>query len=121
MEVGGPVVRLTPKQALALSIALHELATNAAKYGALSNESGRVTLKWDVSSESGADVLQLIWRESGGPPVSPPTRAGFGSRLIERNLAFELNGEARIEYRPEGVAAFISTPVERRLVYQWES
>ena len=120
VEVGGPVVRLTPKQALALSIALHELATNAAKYGALSNEKGRVNLSWEVCGEGGAELLQLTWRESGGPVVSPPARAGFGSRLIERNLAFELNGEARIAYRPEGVEAFISTPVERRLVYQWE-
>lgn len=120
-EVRGPVVRLTPKQALALSIALHELATNAAKYGALSNESGRVTLNWELRGAGDAEVLHLAWRESGGPPVSPPMRAGFGSRLIERNLAFELNGEARIEYRPEGVEAFISTPVERRLVYRWES
>jgi len=120
VEVGGPVVRLTPKQALALSIALHELATNAAKYGALSNEAGRVALKWELRGEMGNQVLHLNWRESGGPSVSPPTRVGFGSRLIERNLAYELGGEARIDYLPEGVEANISTPVERRAVYQWE-
>lgn len=121
VEVGGPVVRLTPKQALALSIALHELATNAAKYGALSTDAGHVKLTWDVRPEGAGEMLHLAWCEAGGPKVSPPARAGFGSRLIERNLAFELNGAARIEYRPEGVEAYISTPVERRFVYQWET
>ena len=98
------MVRLTPKQALALSIALHELATNAAKYGALSTDAGHVKLTWDVRPEGAGEMLHLAWCEAGGPKVSPPARAGFGSRLIERNLAFELNGAARIEYRPEGVA-----------------
>lgn len=119
VEIGGPVVRLTPKQALALSIALHELATNAAKYGALSNETGRVHLAWEVSGADGHEVVHLKWREVGGPTVTPPTRVGFGSRLIERNLAYDLGGEARIEYRPEGVQANISTPIERRH-HHWE-
>lgn len=120
VEVGGPVVRLTPKQALALSIALHELATNAAKYGALSGDRGRVKLTWEARDEGGAEMLHLHWRESGGPPVSPPTRVGFGSRLIERNLAYELGGEAHIAFLPAGVEANVSTPIERRFVYRWE-
>ena len=112
ITIKGPDVRLSPKQALALSMALHELATNAAKYGALSNDSGRVQVGWHVRRNGGADELDLGWTEEGGPLVTPPTRKGFGSRLIERNLANELAGEVRIDYRPAGVAASIRTPVE---------
>ncbi len=107
--MAGPDVRVTPKQALALSIALHELATNAAKYGALSNEAGRVELAWLVEPTPDGDLLRLTWSESGGPPVSPPQRTGFGTRLIEHGLAHELGGEARISYRPGGVVSTIST------------
>jgi len=120
VAVNGPSVRLTPKQALSLSIALHELATNAAKYGALSTDAGKVDLTWEVRDEGAGETLHLIWIESGGPIVSPPARAGFGSRLIERSLAHDLGGEAHIAYRPEGVIATISTPIEAPLVYQWE-
>lgn len=108
IDVGGPDARVTPKQALALSIALHELGTNAIKYGALSDRGGRITLAWSV--EGGR--LHLNWRESGGPPVAPPTRTGFGTRLIERSLANDLGGEARILYLPTGVVAQMSTPLE---------
>ncbi len=110
IDVGGPEARMTPKQALALSIALHELGTNALKYGALSNRAGRVTLAWSV--EAGA--LHMIWREDGGPTVTPPTRRGFGTRLIERSLSNDLGGEARILYLPAGVVAQMSTPLEAR-------
>ena len=120
VAVSGPSVRLTPKQALSLSIALHELATNAAKYGALSTDAGKVDLTWEVRDDGGGEMLHLVWIESGGPVVSPPERAGFGSRLIERSLAHDLAGEAHIAYRPEGVIATISTPVEAPHVYQWE-
>jgi PAS domain S-box-containing protein len=121
VTLSGPIVRLTPKQALAFSIALHELATNAAKYGALSKEGGVVRVSWEAQREQGGEeMLSLTWSETGGPAVTPPTRLGFGSRLIERNLANELGGEAQIAYRPEGVVAKISTPIERPLVYQWE-
>lgn len=108
IDVGGPDSRVTPKQALALSIALHELATNAAKYGALSTDAGRIALAW---SEEGG-VLHMNWRESGGPPVTPPQQTGFGTRLIERSLANDLGGEARILYLPTGVVAQMSTPLE---------
>ncbi len=101
-------------------IALHEVATNAEKYGALSGDKGRVKITWETRREGGAEMLHLYWREFGGPPVSPPTRVGFGSRLIERNLACELGGEAHIAFSPEGVEANISTPIERRFVDQWE-
>ena len=108
IDVGGPDARVTPKQALALTIALHELGTNAMKYGALSNQDGRITLAWSV--DEGA--LHMNWRENGGPPVTPPTRSGFGTRLIERSLSNDLGGEARILYLPAGVVAQMSTPLE---------
>ncbi|MGE3930472.1 MAG: sensor histidine kinase, partial [Hyphomonadaceae bacterium] len=105
--IAGPGAYLSPKQALALTIALHELATNAAKYGALSSAGGRVDVAWSHTDGQ----LKLTWSESGGPRVAPPTRTGFGARLIERNLAFELGGDAGIEYRPEGVMAHLSMPL----------
>jgi PAS domain S-box-containing protein len=108
IDIGGPDARVTPKQALALSIALHELGTNAMKYGALSNHDGRITLAWSVYE----GALHMNWRENGGPPVAPPTRSGFGTRLIERSLSNDLGGEARILYLPAGVVAQMSTPLE---------
>jgi PAS domain S-box-containing protein len=108
IRMQGSYVRLTPRQALALSIALHELATNAAKYGALSGDWGYVDVRW--SSADG--MLRLTWTESEGPPVEQPTRAGFGSRLIQRSLAAELGGSAIIEYRRDGLYAEINAPVE---------
>jgi two-component sensor histidine kinase len=111
IRVDGPDVRLSPKQALALSMALHELATNAAKYGALSNDTGSVEVVWGVALNGGAE-LQLTWTESGGPPVVPPTRTGFGSRLIQRSLAQDLGGATSIEYRPQGIISVIKTTVE---------
>jgi PAS domain S-box-containing protein len=110
IRVVGPFARLSPKQALALSIALNELATNAAKYGALSGESGEVNVRWEVNDGR----IHFTWTESGGPPVKPPARSGFGTRLIQRNLANELGGTAVIEYRPDGVVAEITAPLERR-------
>jgi PAS domain S-box-containing protein len=112
IAVAGPRVRLTPQQALALSIALHELATNAAKYGALSELTGRVDVRWSIDRPSNRDLLTLEWIESGGPEVQPPTRSGFGTRLIQRGLANELDGSAVIEFAREGVVAKIVTPIE---------
>ncbi|WP_240540083.1 HWE histidine kinase domain-containing protein [Salinarimonas soli] len=106
-EVAGPAVRLTPSMALSIAMALHELATNAAKYGALSSEGGRVVIAWAVSDAT----LRLEWREHGGPPVVVPTRKGFGTRLIERGLAAELGGEVRLAYEPAGVACLMSVPL----------
>lgn len=104
----GDDIRLRPKVALALGMAFHELATNAAKYGALSNGAGRVTLSWQL--EPKADRLRVRWQESGGPPVKPPTRKGFGSRLIERGLAQELGGQVDLNYYPAGVSCVIDMP-----------
>lgn len=99
----GPVVQLNAKAALALALGLHELITNAIKYGALSNETGQVRLSWAVAANDGAVELTMDWREIGGPPVAAPRRRGFGSRLIDRALATELNGEVRLDYPADGV------------------
>ena len=103
--VQGPPVRLTPKAALALSMALHELCTNAAKYGALSIDAGQVDIAWS----NRAGELAMSWRESGGPPVSPPTRRGFGTRMIE-GLARDLDGTADLEFNPGGLVCRIRAP-----------
>jgi PAS domain S-box-containing protein len=109
-EIGGPELRLPPRMALALTLALHELATNAAKYGALSAPSGRVTITWTVRPGT-PPGLALRWQERGGPQVSPPTQKGFGSRLIERSLAMELAGEVHISYDPAGIVCDVSAPM----------
>jgi len=98
----GPELFLTPRAANALALALHELAANAVKYGALSLESGRVDLRWTKASEGG---FELVWSESGGPRVAEPVRRGFGATLLEQVTGRELNGEAKVEYRPSGVRA----------------
>lgn len=106
----GPRILLQPREALAVAMALHELYTNAVKYGALSNDTGRITLEW-TRSEGSPARLKLIWREEGGPPVAPPRRRGFGSRLVERTLAQDLDGEVRLEFRPEGLVCSIDAPL----------
>lgn len=106
----GPDIRLNAKQSLALALALHELATNAAKYGALSGEEGRVEIDWRIE---GGSLARLVfeWRESGGPVVEAPSKRGFGSRLIEQSLALEFGGEVRIDYHPTGVVCRIAAPL----------
>ena len=103
----GPRVRLPPKAAIAIALAFHELATNAVKYGALSVADGRVEFTWSVNKARGRHDLTVTWREHDGPPVTPPTRVGFGTRLIERGLAADLNGEVRIAYPLDGVVCTI--------------
>jgi two-component sensor histidine kinase len=104
IRLAGPSLDVLPSQALGLSMALHELATNAAKYGPLSRPEGRVDLRWDVQQ----DELKLSWRESGGSLVVPPTRRGFGSRLIENALSAELDGQIHLEFLPGGVHCSIT-------------
>jgi PAS domain S-box-containing protein len=106
----GPHVDLTPKVALALSLALHELCTNATKYGALSVEGGRVTIDWTEEGQPGDRRLLMTWREIGGPTVSKPSRKGFGTRLIEKSLAGELDGVVALSFEPEGVVCRIEVP-----------
>jgi PAS domain S-box-containing protein len=102
-EISGPSVWLPAKTALAIAMALHELGTNAIKYGALSVPSGRVALTWRASAEADEIRLGLEWREVDGPPVSEPVRRGFGSRLLERGLAVELDGPVRLDFQPTGL------------------
>jgi two-component sensor histidine kinase len=104
--VAGPDVLLDPRMALPLAMALHELATNAVKYGALSN-SGRVAVRWSVDAGVDGRRLHLRWAEEGGPPAAPPSRKGFGSRLIERSLAVELGGHVSLDYAASGVTCTI--------------
>jgi two-component sensor histidine kinase len=108
--IEGEKVRLSPKAALALGIALNELATNAVKYGAFSNEAGTISIKWDLEQKPDGRWLRLHWREKDGPIVSPPTRKGFGSRVIEQGLAHELGGKVELDYQPGGIVCMIDVP-----------
>ena len=103
----GPDLVLPPKVAVSLAMAVHELATNALKYGSLSSDAGTVSIRW--RSEAGR--LKLEWKERGGPPVEQPTRRGFGTRMIERGLAAELGGSVRILYEPDGVRCEVDAPM----------
>jgi PAS domain S-box-containing protein len=103
--LSGPPVWIAPRAALALALALHELGTNAAKYGALSRDGGRVAVGWRETDEG---KLIVDWKERGGPPVTPPARRGFGSRLIEQGLAGDLGGTAEIAFEPDGLRCTIA-------------
>ena len=108
----GPPVPLSPRLAVILSMIVHEIATNATKYGALSNETGRVTLDWEVLADAPKPRLRLIWTEVGGPPVTAPVQRGFGSRLIERSARAQLGGEATVDFLPRGVVYTISCTLD---------
>ena len=108
----GPDARLHPKVAVTLAMALHELMTNAAKYGSLSVPEGRVVVNWALRDlKDGRQQLDLTWQEQDGPPVSPPAHKGFGSRLIERQLPMEFDGRAEIDYAASGVVCTLQVPM----------
>jgi two-component sensor histidine kinase len=107
LRVSGPIARLAPSTALMLSMVLHELATNATKYGALANDSGKVAVEWKTLS---GKRLRLTWKETGGPPAQPPERKGFGSLLIEQAFAAQVGGSATLEYVPDGVFCSLECP-----------
>jgi PAS domain S-box-containing protein len=108
IALAGPRVRVSPNVALALSLALHELATNATKYGALSRPGGRVAVSW----ANGGETIRLTWRETGGPEVAgPPAAKGFGSRLLGPGLTGELGAPALLDWRPEGLVCTLTAPV----------
>lgn len=111
IALSGPPVRLSPKQALAIAMALHELATNAAKYGALSNGEGRVDVTWSIDAATLPADIHLTWSERNGPPVKAPTRTGFGSRMIQQHLGAELGGKVRLDFAESGVVCHIVTPL----------
>jgi two-component sensor histidine kinase len=108
----GPHVPLSPRLAVILSMILHEMATNAAKYGALSNDTGTVALDWEVITENGKPKLRLIWAEAGGPHVVAPVQRGFGSRLIERSARDQLDGDATVDFLPRGVVYTVICSLE---------
>ena len=108
--ITGKNIRISPKASLALGIAFHELATNAVKYGAFSNDTGSVLIAWVVEPRPEGDRLILHWHEKGGPPVTPPSRKGFGSQVMERGLAYELGGTVHLDYRANGVICAINVP-----------
>jgi len=115
LDMRGEAVALTPRAALTLSMVVHELATNAAKYGALSTPEGRLQVHWtverrDADAGQAADRVTLTWQERGGPPVVAPERRGFGSRLIERSTS-ELDGEGQLEFDPAGLRYWITIPL----------
>jgi PAS domain S-box-containing protein len=111
VEVTGPPVWLNSNTAVTLTLAFHELATNAAKYGALSTTNGRVNIDWVAQPATDPREVLLHWRESGGPAVQAPSHKGFGSMLIEKVLAYEAEGEAELEFLPTGVAFKFRLPL----------
>ena len=112
VSAAGPNLALRPKAALSISLAFHELMTNAAKYGALSVASGRVAISWEVKSGDGGRGLLFRWEEKGGPSVARPVRMGFGRMLLERSLAYDIEGEVTLDFRAEGLACEAFIPFE---------
>lgn len=110
LVVSGPSFALTPQVALRLGLVLHELATNARKYGALATTSGQVQIAWRHAPENGRDQLALDWREAGGPPVKPPDHRGFGTRLIEASMT-ALDGQAELDFAPTGLTCRLRFPL----------
>lgn len=105
---GGPDVRLSPARTMLIAMVLHELGTNAVKYGALSRDVGEVDIRWSVNHA--ADRVTLVWREAGGPAASPPTQPGFGTRMIERALKRE-GGASHFDFAPAGLAVTVELPI----------
>ncbi|MBB3905217.1 sensor histidine kinase [Methylobacterium brachythecii] len=110
LKLDGPLVPVGSKAALSLALMIHELATNAGKYGALSTPDGHVTVKWEVTSDQDR-LVRICWIEKDGPLVAPPSRRGFGTRLIERGLAGLIGGEVQLTYPPEGVICELTAPL----------
>lgn len=108
--VKGDNVRFPPKAALALGIAFNELATNAVKYGAFSNDGGSIDVSWRLHSPGNEKRLVLRWEEKGGPRVAQPDRKGFGSRVLEHGLARELDGVVGLDFKPTGLVCTIEVP-----------
>ncbi len=109
--ISGPGVALTPRAGMALAMAFHELASNAAKFGALSSIGGRLAVASEAILDAAAPTLTIIWMESGGPPVTLPTRSGFGTTLIEQALIYEFDAEVSRQFLPEGLWCTITLPL----------
>ncbi|MEO1649562.1 MAG: CheR family methyltransferase [Pseudomonadota bacterium] len=113
VKIRGPRVPLQPKAALSLGMAIHEFATNAAKYGALSNDSGKVDVRWERTDRGDGEVLIMTWAEAGGPEVKKPERSGFGSDLIRATLGQALGGTLDLAFEPSGFRGVIEIPISR--------
>jgi PAS domain S-box-containing protein len=111
-QVSGPDLTLGPRHGMILALMLHELGTNAVKYGALSVVTGHVAITWTVTEAEDSPVLRFRWQETGGPPVTPPTRTGFGTRLIARSLAHSFGGTAQLAYPTEGAVLTFEAPLD---------
>lgn len=114
VTLNGPAIDLPSDIAVPIGMAIHELTTNAAKYGALSNRVGRVSVAWDLEPGGPAGILRLTWRETGGPPVQPPRRQGFGSRLLHRVLITQVQAEVTTDYSPDGFSLTMRAPLPAR-------
>jgi two-component system CheB/CheR fusion protein len=110
-RVGGPSLRLAGRPALALSMVLHELSTNALKHGALSQENGHVEIVWRIDDSGGEPQLSLTWTERGGPAVAKPTRRSFGTVLIEQGLGPQFGSSATLAYEPAGLVCMVVAPL----------
>jgi two-component sensor histidine kinase len=113
ISLAGPEIRLRPEAAQSLGLALHELATNAAKYGALSRTRGRVAVEWRLNPVGRGGHLEIVWQESKGPNVGAPRRRGFGSMVIEHNLTRALDAEVELDFLPEGLRCRIVVPASQ--------
>ncbi len=113
VKIEGLKLMLRPKAALSVSLALHELTTNAAKYGALSVPEGWINIDWDAQTLEGKKWLRLRWAEHGGPAVAAPSRMGFGRVLLERSLAYDVDGQVDLDFRPEGLICTAMIPFEQ--------
>jgi two-component sensor histidine kinase len=111
----GPDIGMTPETSVAMHLTFYELAVNAAQFGALSHDAGRIEIAWSVDMGAERRELALSWRERGGPAVRPVGRAGFGSRLIQGGIARDLGGEATLRFEPEGAAFTLRAPLSTRL------
>ena len=117
VTISGPPVRLGPTAAVTLGMAMHELITNAVKYGALSTHSGHVDIRWDLDLEGGAEpALEFTWCERGGPAITNVGRHGFGSRLLQEGLARELNGDVDLKFEESGAVCQIRLPLSRKVM-----
>lgn len=118
VDLAGPAVLIASSKVVALGMVVHELATNAAKYGALSVPEGRLHVRWTTigQDDAGRPVLRLDWEEIGGPPVTLPTREGFGTRMIRKGLSRQLGATIQAEYRPSGLRFTLTMPIETETV-----
>jgi two-component sensor histidine kinase len=111
VRLDGPNVGLPVNLAVPVGMAFHELTTNAAKYGALSDLGGVLSVTWRVNDADGQRKLDILWREENGPPVTPPTREGFGTRLLNKALATQAGAKVELEFAPAGLRATITLPI----------